>query len=184
MFRKGLEFSPDSVHHAKSILRKLESFVSDSDAICRGLKRVKMVLRGEEIWESLNRTRKLVKEALMNDFDTPCAIQAISDFIDSFNRAIVMESGSDVASYPVDYGVVLSSSSFLRDFLSIVGLEMPKVEQNADTSKLNRPINSGTLLEELVRFRSQVRNHALAFDEVNDPSYIIFLQNFTVYTET
>lgn len=156
----GLEYSQEAIFHAKSLLKKLQDFISDTTAILQSSKLVSCQSNNDQdLWNQLAEARKTVFSSLANDFDTPSAIHKISEYIDIFNRTYV-PSPVQGGGGGVDFGLILSSKELVSNFISLVGLE--KTDKRDDSS-----VRVESLLEEITRFRGVVRNYALAFDEVS-----------------
>lgn len=156
------------------MLRKFESFISDTEAVLQGSKEFKLSSNTNH-WESLVSARNSVFSFLKDDFDTSSAVQTISEYIDIFNRYFTNAPATPTAS-SVDYGLVLSSSAFVKDFTSLVGITEDRADVSNESQTSGAKLDS--VLSEFVKFRSTVRHHALAFEEVNNMCFIIL---FLVY---
>lgn len=155
-YRSAIEYSDSTLLEAKHVLLGLTSFVEDARAYLRGQLTCGPV--GEDVlWERLSITKKAVKAALANDFDTPRAVNAILDLVHQANRqlrAVSKEAGGPRS--PTVFGAIIS---YVEQFFETVGISLANqqcVSGDSSTAALH------CVVDELVRFRLKVRQYALA----------------------
>ncbi|KAI1885335.1 hypothetical protein AGOR_G00219080 [Albula goreensis] len=155
-YRSGIEYSHASMNEARSSLASISAFAHNAEAYMKGQLLCQEVEEGL-LWERLTATQSSIEAALADDFDTPRAIDAIMSLVHQGNRqlqAVTKDDGSPRS--PAVFGAILS---YIWGFLDIMGISMldREVGQTQDSS--------GTLenvVEQLVRFRSEVRAFALS----------------------
>ncbi|KAJ8004318.1 hypothetical protein DPEC_G00157880 [Dallia pectoralis] len=159
-YRSAIDYSDASMDEARSSLATIAAFNQDAQAYMRGPLQCKAV-QEEELWEMLAQTKLSFINALADDFDTPRAVNAIMSLIHHGNRQlqpITKPDGS--AKSPAVFGAVLT---YVREVLEVLGVDL------VDKPEARSLSHSGTLenvVEQLVRFRSDVRAFALSVDDV------------------
>lgn len=157
-YRSAVEYSNDSMNEATSILKIISSFINDANAYLKG-QLICQPIQEDILWQSLNETKVNVKAAFADDFDTLRAVDAIMDLIHHGNRQLkTVSKDMSSARSPLVYGAIVS---YVEQFLDLLGIS--KQKQVAGDGK-----NSALLLnvvDEIVDFRSKVRNYALATEE-------------------
>ncbi|XP_078513661.1 putative cysteine--tRNA ligase, mitochondrial isoform X2 [Lissotriton helveticus] len=159
-YRSAVDFSDDSMHEAKSTLHTISSFINDANAYMKGQLMCHPV-REDLLWETLANTKVNVKAALADDFDTPRAVDSVMDLIHHGNRqlkAVTKETESSPSS-PVVYGTMVS---YIEQFFDTLGISFEGsqvVAKDRSSAMLHK------VIDELVDFRSKVRNYALAAHE-------------------
>ncbi|XP_063248846.1 probable cysteine--tRNA ligase, mitochondrial isoform X1 [Prinia subflava] len=158
-YSSAVEFSEESMEDAKNLLQAISSFIRDANAYIKG-QLVCDPVREDILWERLANTKVTVKAAFADDFDTSRAVAAIMDLIHHGNRqlkAVTKDAGSPRSS--VVYGSIIS---YIEGFFNALGMSFGErqVAVGGDRSAV-----LSSVVEELVRFRSQVRHYALALPE-------------------
>ncbi|XP_073520465.1 probable cysteine--tRNA ligase, mitochondrial [Phyllobates terribilis] len=158
-YRSAVEYSKDSMSEASNTLRIISSFLHDARAYVKG-----QLLCGpvqeQILWQSLNETKVNVKAALADDFDTLGAVNAVLDLIHHGNRQLkAVSKGIPEARSPVVYGAIVS---YVEQFLDLLG--MSQQEQQVAVEEKN-PALLINVVDEIVDFRSKVRNYALVTEE-------------------
>ncbi|XP_069061221.1 probable cysteine--tRNA ligase, mitochondrial isoform X2 [Pleurodeles waltl] len=155
-YRSAVDFSDDSMNEAKSTLSTISSFMNDANAYMKGQLMCHPV-REDLLWERFTDTKVNVKAALADDFDTPRAVESVMDLIHHGNRqlkAVTKETESSPSS-PVVYGTMVS---YIEQFFKTLGISFEArqaVAENRSSAMLHK------VIDELVDFRSKVRNYAL-----------------------
>ncbi|XP_051037943.1 probable cysteine--tRNA ligase, mitochondrial isoform X3 [Phodopus roborovskii] len=155
-YRSAIEYSDSTLLEAKHLLLGLTSFVEDARAYVKGQLTCGPVGEGV-LWERLASTKKAVKAALANDFDTPRAVNTILDLVHHANRelrAVSKEAGGPRS--PTVIGAIIS---YVEQFFETVGISLAHrqcVSGDSSTATLH------CVVDELVRFRLKVRQYALA----------------------
>ncbi|KAM7328928.1 hypothetical protein ACRRTK_013020 [Alexandromys fortis] len=158
-YRSAIEYSDSTLLEAKHTLLGLTSFVEDARAYVRGQLTCGPV--GEDVlWERLSITKKAVKAALANDFDTPRAVNAILDLVHQANRqlrAVSKEAGGPRS--PTVFGAIIS---YVEQFFETVGISLANRQEAQCVSGDSSTAALHCVVDELVRFRLKVRQYALA----------------------
>ncbi|XP_052017887.1 probable cysteine--tRNA ligase, mitochondrial isoform X1 [Apodemus sylvaticus] len=155
-YRSAIEYSDSTLVEASHLLLGLASFVEDARAYVKGQLTCGPV--GEDVlWERLASTKKAVKAALANDFDTPRAVSTILDLVHHANRqlrAVSKEAGGPRS--PTVFGAIIS---YVEQFFETVGISLTSQQCVSGDSST---VTLGCVVDELVRFRLKVRQYALA----------------------
>ncbi|KAM6945411.1 cysteine--tRNA ligase, mitochondrial [Aplochiton taeniatus] len=159
-YRSAIDYSEANMVEARSSLASLSTFSHDAQAYMRGQLLCQPV-QEEALWQSLSETKASVLAALADDFDTPRAVNAIMNLIHHGNRNLQPVTKCDGSSRrPAVFGAILS---YVRDFFQLLGVDL--VDLHSRTTENEAADGSGTLenvVEQLARFRSDVRAFALA----------------------
>uniref|UniRef100_A0A452R0B1 tRNA synthetases class I catalytic domain-containing protein n=1 Tax=Ursus americanus TaxID=9643 RepID=A0A452R0B1_URSAM len=155
-YRSAIDYSDGTMLEAKQLLLAAAAFVEDARAYMKG-QLVCGPIRDDVLWERLCHTKDAVKAALADDFDTPTAVDAVMDLVHHGNRQLkahAKEPGGPRS--PAVFGSIVS---YIEQFFETVGISL------ADRQSVSGDSSQATLhsvVEELVRFRLQVRQFALA----------------------
>ncbi|XP_026349390.2 probable cysteine--tRNA ligase, mitochondrial [Ursus arctos] len=155
-YRSAIDYSDGTMLEAKQLLLAAAAFVEDARAYMKG-QLVCGPIRDDVLWERLRHTKDAVKAALADDFDTPTAVDAVMDLVHHGNRQLkahAKEPGGPRS--PAVFGSIVS---YIEQFFETVGISL------ADRQSVSGDSSQATLhsvVEELVRFRLQVRQFALA----------------------
>ncbi|XP_035174014.1 probable cysteine--tRNA ligase, mitochondrial isoform X2 [Oxyura jamaicensis] len=155
----SVEFSDETMNDAKHLLQAISSFVRDANAYIKG-QLVCDPVREDILWERLANTKVNVKAAFADDFDTSRAVAAIMDLVHHGNRqlkAVTKDGGSPRSS--VVYGSIIS---YIEGFFNALGMSFE--ERQVAVGGGNSALLSN-VMNELVSFRTKVRNYALAVPE-------------------
>ncbi|KAM3850732.1 cysteine--tRNA ligase, mitochondrial-like [Diretmus argenteus] len=161
-YRSAIDYSDGSMTEARSSLATLSTFSHEAQAYMRGQLQCSAVQEGV-LWERLAETKRAVVTALADDFDTPKAVSAVMNLVYHCNRQlqpITKPDGS--ARSPAVFGAVVS---YVREVLDVLGVDL------LDRKEVDAADGSGSLegvVEQLTRFRSEVRGFALARREDAD----------------
>ncbi|XP_062904402.1 probable cysteine--tRNA ligase, mitochondrial isoform X2 [Mobula hypostoma] len=158
-YRSAVEFSDASMMQAGNLLHSIAAFIHDASAYMRG----QLICSSVDetlLWERLNATKADVKAAFADDFDTPGATDSIINLIHHGNRQLqTVSKERDYPRSPAVFGAIIT---YIKQFLDDVGISLD------DDQLLTADRSSATLrtvAEQLVAFRQEVRNYALAVDE-------------------
>lgn len=159
-YRSAIDYSDASMVEARSSLSSLSTFSHDAQAYMTGQLLCQPVQEGA-LWQSLSETKASVLAALADDFDTPRAVNAVMNLIHHGNRNLQPVTKCDGSPRrPAVFGAILS---YVRDFFQLLGVDLVDLQSGSMESKAAD--RSGTLenvVEQLARFRSDVRAFALA----------------------
>ncbi|XP_030099636.1 probable cysteine--tRNA ligase, mitochondrial isoform X5 [Mus musculus] len=154
-YRSAIEYSDSTLVEAKHLLLGLASFVEDARAYVKGQLTCGPV-EEDVLWERLTSTKKAVKAALANDFDTPRAVNTILDLVHHANRQLraVSKEASGPRS-PTVFGAIIS---YVEQFFETVGISLANRQCVSGDSST---VTLRCVVDELVRFRLKVRQYAL-----------------------
>ncbi|XP_022530524.1 probable cysteine--tRNA ligase, mitochondrial [Astyanax mexicanus] len=158
-YRSGIDYSNASMNEARSTLSTISTFIHNAQAYMQGHLQCQ-TLQEDLLWERLSLTQASVRTALADDFDTPKAVDTIMSLIYHGNCQLQPVTTADGTSRsPAVFGAMVS---YIRDIMDILGVDLlDRKESYADSS-------SGVLhnvVEQLVHFRSEVRNFALSVED-------------------
>ncbi|XP_025923837.1 probable cysteine--tRNA ligase, mitochondrial isoform X2 [Apteryx rowi] len=161
-YSSAIEFSDETMNDAKHLLQAISSFIKDANAYIKG-QLVCDPVREDILWERLANTKVNVKAAFADDFDTSRAVAAIMDLIHHGNRqlkAVTKEAESPRSS--VVYGSMIS---YIEGFFNALGMSLGEKQvalEGGNSAMLSN------VIDELVSFRTKVRNYALALPEATE----------------
>ncbi|XP_032879029.1 probable cysteine--tRNA ligase, mitochondrial isoform X2 [Amblyraja radiata] len=163
-YRSAMEFSDANMIQAGIILHSISTFIHDASAYMSGQLKCPSV---DEtlLWERLNATKDAVKAAFADDFDTPGATNSIVNLIHHGNRQLqTVTKEEDYPRSPAVFGAIIA---YIERFLDVVGISRDRGQLPiADTSSAALY----SVAEQLVGFRQEVRNYALAVNEQDSGS--------------
>ncbi|KAL4691147.1 hypothetical protein H8959_014108 [Pygathrix nigripes] len=158
-YRSAIDYSDSAMLQAQQLLLGLGSFLEDARAYMKGQLACGSV-REVMLWERLASTKRAVKEALADDFDTPRVVDAILGLAHHGNRQLRAASKEPaVPRSPAVFGAIIS---YFEQFFETVGISL------ANQQCVSGDGSEATLrgvVDELVRFRQKVRQFALAMPE-------------------
>ncbi|XP_035149908.1 putative cysteine--tRNA ligase, mitochondrial isoform X6 [Callithrix jacchus] len=158
-YRSAIDYSDSAMLQAQQLLLGLGSFLEDARAYMKG-QLASGSVREVMLWERLSSTKRAVRAALADDFDTPSVLDAILGLVHHGNgelRATPKEPGGPRS--PAVFGAIIS---YFEQFFETVGISL------ANQQCVSGDGGEATLrgvVDELVRFRQQVRQFALATPE-------------------
>ncbi|XP_071991671.1 probable cysteine--tRNA ligase, mitochondrial isoform X2 [Engystomops pustulosus] len=158
-YKSAVDYSKDSMSEATSTLKIISSFMNDASAYLKG-QLICEPIQEDVLWQCLNETKMNVKAAFADDFDTLRAVDAIMDLIHHGNRQLKpVSKGIHQARSPLVYGAIIS---YVKQLLDLLGIS-PQEEQVAAEGKHSALLFN--VVDEIVDFRREVRNYALATEE-------------------
>ncbi|CAH2223508.1 probable cysteine--tRNA ligase, mitochondrial isoform X1 [Pelobates cultripes] len=161
-YGSAVEYSKESMQVSISTLQIIASFIDDAQAYVKG-QLICEPVQEAILWESLNETKVNVKAAFADDFDTPRAVGAVMDLIHHGNRQLkaVSKNTSDMnsARSTLVYSAIIS---YIEQFLDTMGISLKHKQIAAEDRSSAAFIN---VVEELVSFRSKVRNYAINLND-------------------
>ncbi|XP_068950205.1 probable cysteine--tRNA ligase, mitochondrial isoform X2 [Petaurus breviceps papuanus] len=158
-YRSAIDYSDDNMHEAKHHLIGIASFMDDASAYMKGQLMCDPV-REDLLWERLTSTKVAIKAAFADDFDTPRAVDAIMDLIHHGNRQLkAVTKEANCPRSPAVYGAIVS---YIESFLDTVGISL---SSRQITSENRSSATLHSVVDELVQFRSKVRQYSLAAPE-------------------
>ncbi|XP_036687113.1 probable cysteine--tRNA ligase, mitochondrial isoform X1 [Balaenoptera musculus] len=86
-YRSAVDYSDGAMLEARRLLRAVAAFVGDARAYMRG-QLAGGPVQEDVLWERLGRTKGAVQAALADDFDTPGAVDAVTDLAHHGNRQL------------------------------------------------------------------------------------------------
>ncbi|XP_066516804.1 probable cysteine--tRNA ligase, mitochondrial [Hoplias malabaricus] len=157
-YRSAIDYSDASMNEARSTLSTMSAFIHNAQAYMQGHLTCQTV-QESVLWERFSATQDSVRTALADDFDTPKAVDAIMSLIYLGNCQLQPVSQDDGTSRsPAVFGTILT---YIRDFMDILGVDLfDRKESSDDSSSVLHNV-----VEQLVHFRSEVRNFALSVED-------------------
>ncbi|XP_068382510.1 probable cysteine--tRNA ligase, mitochondrial isoform X1 [Eschrichtius robustus] len=158
-YRSAVDYSDSAMLEARRLLRAVAAFVGDARAYMRG-QLAGGPVQEDVLWERLGRTKGAVQAALADDFDTPGAVDAVTDLAHHGNRQL--KAAAEAAGGPRSPAVFGAIVSYVEQFFETVGISLA---ERQCVSGAGSPAALHSVVEELVRFRQKVRQFALAAGE-------------------
>ncbi|KAK2880235.1 probable cysteine--tRNA ligase, mitochondrial [Channa argus] len=158
-YRSAIYYSDTSMSEARTSLETISNFIYDAQAYMKGQLHCSPVQEAF-LWKSLAETKSSLVKALADDFDTPRAISAIMNLVYLGNCQLHPVSQCDgVTRSPAVFGAMIS---YIQDVLDIFGIDLLH-SQEADVASSCG--NLQAIVEQLTRFRNEVRAFALAYQD-------------------
>nr|XP_055216404.1 probable cysteine--tRNA ligase, mitochondrial isoform X3 [Gorilla gorilla gorilla] len=120
-YRSAIDYSDSAMLQAQQLLLGLGSFLEDARAYMKGQLACGSI-REAMLWERLSSTKRAVKAALADDFDTPRVVDAILGLAHHGNgqlRASLKEPGGPRS--PAVFGAIIS---YFEQFFETVGISL------------------------------------------------------------
>ncbi|MEQ2236598.1 hypothetical protein ILYODFUR_014379 [Ilyodon furcidens] len=155
-YRSAIDYSDSSMSEACTHLETICIFISAAQAYMKGQLHCSPV-QEDLLWQRLADAKSSVWTALTDDFGTHRAVGALMNLIYYGNCQLQPVSTADggVRS-PAVFGAIVT---YIRDILNVFGIDLlPSKEAEV----LSSGGNLQAVVEELVRFRSEVRAFALS----------------------
>ncbi|CAL1528002.1 unnamed protein product [Lymnaea stagnalis] len=155
-YRRKLEFSPEHMQKAISTMSSLNSFVKHCDDYVQGKLFSSKVIPEGELFEKLDSTRKLILEALSDDFNTPQALAHLMRLVKYTNKFLEEDQTPSQMHISRSTSLIAIVGAYVRNLLQTLGLDSPKVK--AEDPSLNVKLYSA--VEAAVSARSKIREFA------------------------
>ncbi|XP_028279402.1 probable cysteine--tRNA ligase, mitochondrial [Parambassis ranga] len=158
-YRSAIDYSDSSMAEARTCLETISNFIHAVQAYVTGQLQCSPV-QEEVLWERLAETKSSTLKALADDFDTPRAVSALMNLVYHGNRQLqpVSTCGGAAHSSAV-FGAIVT---YIRDVLDVFGVDLL---HSQDAGALGHGGNLHAVVEQLTRFRSEVRAFALTRQE-------------------
>ncbi|XP_061571972.1 cysteine--tRNA ligase, mitochondrial [Cololabis saira] len=155
-YRSAIDYSDSSMSEARISLETIRTFAGAAQAYMTGQLQCSGVQEAL-LWERLAETKSSVLEALADDFDTPRAAVALMNLVYHGNCQLQPVSTADgAARSPAVFGAVLT---YIREVLDVFGIDLLQLQE---AGALSGAGGLEAVVEQLTRFRSDVRAFALA----------------------
>ncbi|XP_057563007.1 probable cysteine--tRNA ligase, mitochondrial isoform X5 [Hippopotamus amphibius kiboko] len=158
-YRSAIDYSDGSMLEARRLLHAAAAFAEDARAYMRG-QLAGGPVQEAVLWERLGHTKGAVQAALADDFNTPDAVDAVMDLVHHGNRQL--KAAAEEPSGPRSPAVLGAIVSYVEQFFETVGISLAERQCVAGARS---PAALRSVVEELVRFRQEVRQFALAAGE-------------------
>lgn len=150
---KPVNFSDQTLNEARDKENRINSFFARVAAAGRNFpvhsSAQKWDSRDQQFAEAILRSQERVHIALCDNFDTPAAMEALETCISSANQYFIEQT---LPKYPL----LLRSSDFVRDILSIFGV----IENNGSCESTQGVSSQEAIVSELVAVRDRIRELA------------------------
>uniref|UniRef100_UPI0037E8FD55 probable cysteine--tRNA ligase, mitochondrial n=1 Tax=Semicossyphus pulcher TaxID=241346 RepID=UPI0037E8FD55 len=155
-YRSAIDYSDSSMSEARTSLGTISTFIHDAQAYMKGQLQCSPVQEAV-LWERLAETKSSVLKALADDFDTPRAVGAVMNLVYHGNCQLQPVSKSDgVVRSPAVFAAMIS---YIRDLLDVFGIDL---QHSKEADAVSGCGSLEGVVEQLTRFRSEVRAFALA----------------------
>ncbi|XP_076579196.1 cysteine--tRNA ligase, mitochondrial [Chaetodon auriga] len=163
-YRSAINYSESSMSEAQTSLRTISTFIHDAQAYMKGHLQCSPVQEAL-LWERLAETKSSVAKALAEDFNTPHAISAVMNLVYHANCQLQPVSKSSGA--PRSPAVFAAMISYIGDVLDMFGIDQLPSKEADVVSHYGRLEG---VVEQLARFRSEVRAFALTRSTAGSPN--------------
>ncbi|XP_004084647.1 probable cysteine--tRNA ligase, mitochondrial [Oryzias latipes] len=155
-YRSAIDYGAGSMAEARASLETIRTFMEAAEAYMKGHLRCSPVQEAF-LWERLLEAKSGVLKALADDFDTPRAVGTLMNMIYHGNCQLQPVAVADEAARsPAVFGAMVT---FIREMLEVFGVDLVQ-DKEADVSSRSGSLQA--VVEQLTRFRSEVREFALA----------------------
>ncbi|XP_076343737.1 cysteine--tRNA ligase-like protein, mitochondrial isoform X2 [Tachypleus tridentatus] len=172
-YRHDIAYTDNFLEEAKVTNKKLKSFITDAEAYLDGHLSAGP-FNEPYLLKCLSETRKEVKEALEDGFNTSKALDSILNLVNEAKKDLQKVPESTV---PRSAGAVGACLSYVTKTLNMFGIEYTS-KKACITSQGSYMGTLVRVLDSLVKFRSQVRVYALTMGpsaqsqyQTDDPNY-------------
>ncbi|XP_071320025.1 cysteine--tRNA ligase, mitochondrial isoform X2 [Trachinotus anak] len=163
-YRSAIDYSDSSMAEACSSLGTISTFIHAAQAYVRGELQCSPVQEAA-LWDRLAETKSSVLRALADDFDTPRAVGALMNLVYHGNCQLQpVSTCGGAARSPAVFGAMVT---YLTDMLEVFGVDVLQ-SQRADV--LSGGGNLQAVVEQLTRFRGEVRAFALGHPKESGPA--------------
>ncbi|XP_050067220.1 probable cysteine--tRNA ligase, mitochondrial [Anopheles maculipalpis] len=165
-YRSVIEYGTEAMATARNVLRKFESFFSDTQAYVDGLKPARYdPTSTESLLTKLSETSTAVKQFLKNDFNTASSVLVLGELASTVQRLINSpEQGDSSRSSLIgasNVGAVLATAEYIREELSSYGLIFTNKHSASDSQTNETDHALKHLIEAIVSTRSEIRLKAI-----------------------
>ncbi|XP_072512989.1 probable cysteine--tRNA ligase, mitochondrial isoform X2 [Salminus brasiliensis] len=159
-YRSGIDYSDASMSEARSTLFAISSFIHNAQAYMQG-HLLCQTIQEDLLWERLSSTQASVRTALADDFDTPKTVDALMSLIYHGNCQLqpITVKVDKTSRSPAVFGAMVA---YIREIMDVLGVDLLDRKESgvADSSGVLHNV-----VEQLVHFRTKVRNFALSVDD-------------------
>ncbi|KAM4710903.1 cysteine--tRNA ligase, mitochondrial [Anableps anableps] len=161
-YRSAIDYSDSTMLEARTTLETIYTFIGAAQAYMKGQFHCSPV-QEDLLWQRLAEAKSIIPTALADDFDTPKAIGALMNLVYYGNCQLqpVSTAEGGVRS-PAVFGAMVS---YIRDVLDVFGIDLL---HSKEAEVLSGGGNLQAVVEQLTRFRSEVRAFALTRQEPLD----------------
>lgn len=151
-YRSSIEFGPELMNTADTVLKRLQSFNSDSKAFIDGIR--EGFIDVEILSNQFAECKKDVDEALRDDFHTSVSIGHITELIKTASKMINSKDGNQPKS-SFDKALLMGVIAYIDGLFKMFGIASGEaVKASNNNHKLDNLLNS------IIEVRNQVRLHA------------------------
>ncbi|XP_072304084.1 probable cysteine--tRNA ligase, mitochondrial isoform X1 [Eucyclogobius newberryi] len=155
-YRSGVDYSDGSMQEARASLETVSTFINSAQAYMKG-QLLTPPIQEAVLWDKLEQTKVAVSAALADDFDTPRASSALLNLMHHGNCQLQPVSKS--AGGPRSPAVVGALVSYIQEVFDMFGIDTFK---STEGQAVERAQNLELIVDQLTRFRSEVRAFALS----------------------
>ncbi|XP_008428045.1 probable cysteine--tRNA ligase, mitochondrial [Poecilia reticulata] len=161
-YRSAIDYSDGSMSEARTSLETILTFISAAQAYMKGQLHCPP-MQEDLLWQRLTEAKSNILTALADDFDTPRAVGALMKLVYHGNCQLqpVSTAEGGVRS-PAVFGAMLT---YIRDVLDVFGIDLL---HSREADVLSSDGNLQAVVEQLTRFRSEVRQFALTHQDSQD----------------
>lgn len=167
-YRSAIEYSDGSMADARTALETIRTFLSAAQAYMKGQFHCSPV-QEDLLWGRLAEAKSSIRTSLADDFDTPRAIGALLDLVYQGNCQLQPVSTAEAGvRSPAVFGAMVT---YIRDVLDVFGIDLL---HSQEAEALGSAGNLQAVVEQLTRFRGEVRAFALTRQDSRNPKSGLF----------
>lgn len=155
-YRRAIEYCAEAMDGAVSLSRQLSSFLSTTQSYVSG-QQMSCDVDESALMEKLEVTKSQVREALLDDFNTPMAMTLVKDLVHFTN---IQLSKPKVPIFTARSPAVIASvGMYVESMLGNLGVELIGKQLSSDADASQRQLIK--VIDSAVDFRAEVRRFAL-----------------------
>lgn len=151
-YRSSIEFGPELLTSAETILKKIQSFKDDTQAYIHGLKPGGSADLEQELMDSQLQCLEKVNEALRDDFNTSRAVGSLTELMSSVSKRINVSSDQVCSSSGNEKMIVQGVVNYVDEMFDTFGVgEAEKSQSSSNDFETENLVNS------IVKMRNEIR---------------------------
>lgn len=149
-YRSSIEFGPELMTAAETILKKVKTFRDDARAFISGVKGCGAIDE-QELIKAFTKCKLEIKEALRDDFNTSRSIGCISEIMTTASRMINVQSKESLTSPGNDKAIIQGIVRYIEDIFATFGVGAKGSNEVADNIQMENLVNS------IIKIRNEIR---------------------------
>lgn len=157
-YRTGMEFGPDTMKIATSVLNKFTSFIDDTRAYINGIKPT-TDFSGHDLLKLKCETEEKCLDYFKDDFNTPKVVEALLHLVAKTSQAINNTNVSTSTITASNITIIQDIQNFIRNYLVNLGFQLERTKYSRNHQ--NTTIDSEKIIDFIVDIRKKIREQAI-----------------------